>query len=110
MKKQILGLVVLGLLLSTSLAGNCFEAEKGAMAIGQQIRQEAQDMGWKIGKMKSISVGGVIKGKKALYPDGDMEVCLEEKDGDLHFIMKSTSDDASEPEWHFLKSSKKGWF
>ena len=109
MKKQILGLVLSGVFLSTLQASDCFEAEKGAMAIGQQIRQVAQDMGWKIGKMKSISVGGVIKGKKALYPDGDMEVCLEEKDGDLHFIMKSSSDDADKAKWHFLKSSKKGW-
>ena len=109
MKKQILRLAILGLLFSTSLVGNCFEAEKGAMAIGQQIRQVAQDMSWKIGKMKSISIGGVIKGKKVLYPDGDMEVCLEEKDGDLHFIMKSSSNDADKAKWHFLKSSKKGW-
>lgn len=116
MKKQIFGLLLLTCLVSNINAGllsqifsNCFEAKTSTFEIGQQIRQEAKNAGWDIGKMKSITVGGIIKTKHAIYPDGDMEVCLKEKDGDLYFIMKSTSDDAEKPEWHFLKSSKKGW-
>jgi len=117
MKKVILRFILIGLFVTNLDAGllsqifdNCFEAKEGATQIGQQIRQEASSMGWKVGKLKSITVGGVVKGKRAIYPDGEIEVCLKEKDGDLHFIMKSTSDDAEQAEWHFLKSSKKGFF
>lgn len=113
MRKSILSLIVVGVLTSNLYAGffsNCFDCKNSTMEIAQQIRQEAKDMNWDIGKIKSISIAGIIKGKKVVFPDGDMEVCLKEKDGDLEYIMKSSSSDATRAKWHFLSSSKKGWF
>lgn len=109
MKKTILFLLLVSLS-AISIFAKCFDAKESTMEIAQQIRQQAKDMGWKVGKVKSISIAGIIKGKKTIYPDGNMEICLKEKDGDLQYIMNSSSKDAEKAEWHFLKSSKKGWF
>ena len=89
---------------------NCFIIKDSTNEIAQQLRQEADIMKWDIGKIKSFSIAGIIKGKKAIYPDGKIEVCLKEIDGDLKFKMKSDSKDSKKEEWHFLSSSKKGWF
>jgi len=97
-------------LLHAGIFDNCFSSKEEIMEVAQQIRQESQSMGWEIGKVKSISVAGIIKGKKAVYPDGKLEVCLKESEGSLLYIMKSSSTDAGTPEWHLLSSSKKSWF
>ncbi len=109
MKKTTLFLLLMSLGANTIFA-NCFDSKESTMEIAQQLRQESKDMGWKVGKIKSISIAGIIKGKKTIYPDGDMEICLQEKDGDLQYIMNSSSKDAEKAEWHFLSSSKKGLF
>lgn len=109
MKKTILLLLVTSLGANTIFA-NCFDTKESTMEIAQQLRQEANELGWKVGKLKSISIAGIIKTKKAIYPDGNLEVCLEEKDGDLQYIMNSSSKDAEKAKWHFLTSSKKGAF
>ncbi len=60
--------------------------------------------------MKKHIVGYVVTSVVMTVKMVGEKVCIEEKDSDLYFIMKSSSDDADKPEWHFLKSSKKGWF
>ena len=97
-------------LLHAGFFNDCFTSKKDIMEIAQQLRQESQSMGWEISKVKSVSVAGIIKGKKAIYPDGELEVCLKESEGHLKYIMKSSSSDAGAPKWHLLSSSKKGWF
>lgn len=113
MRKIIFALSIITLLPSLAHAGffnNCFTTKGELLGIAQQLRQESQSMGWDIGKVKSISVASIIRGKKAVYPDARLEVCLKETEGSLKYIMKSSSSDAKTPEWHLLISSKKGWF
>ncbi|MDQ7002069.1 MAG: hypothetical protein Q9N02_05215 [Ghiorsea sp.] len=113
MRKTIFSIVIITLIPSFAHAGifnNCFTTKDELLEIAQQIRQESQSIDWEIGKVKSISVAGIIKAQKAVYPDGKMEVCLKESEGRLKYIMKSSSSDAETPEWHLLSSSKEGWF
>ena len=106
MKKVFIPLLLLSISSSShaDFFGNCFISKDKTFSIAQQLRQKSADMGWKIGKFKSISVAGVIKGKKTLYPDSKMEICLKEVDDELKFIMKSGARDSGSPEWHVMGS------
>ncbi len=113
MKRLKIGIMILIFVSSSAFAGlfnDCFTAKDSAMEIAQQLRQESKDLGWEIGKVKSVTVAGVVKSKRAVYPDGDVEVCLQEKDGRLNYKIQSSSKDADKATWHLLKKSKKGWF
>ena len=113
MRKLLIGIAILIFISSNAFAGlfdNCFNAKDSTMEIAQQLRQEGKDMGWEIGKVKSFSVATVVKSKKAIYPDGDIEVCLKEKKGNLDYKIQSSSKDADSASWHLLKKTKKGFF
>jgi len=106
MKKYIL----FTLLLASHLGAACFHATDDLTENAQKIRLISDELGWKVGTVKSLSVAGVIKAKQEIFPDGNIKVCIAEKDGDLKFIMYSNSIEESEPQWHFLTASKTGWF
>ena len=113
MKKLFISTIALLLMSNSAYAGffdNCFKAKDSTMEIAQQLRLEAHDMGWEVGKVKSLSVAAVVKSKKAIYPDGDIEVCLKEKKGNLDYKVQSSSKDADSALWRLLKKSKKGFF
>ncbi len=92
------------------LQASCFDAGDDLTVNAQHIRLTSKSLGWEVGTVKSLSVAGIIKAKQELYPDGSIEVCISEKDGDLKFIMHSSSIEASTASWHFLTASKTGWF
>ena len=98
------------LLTATQLQASCFDAGDDLTVNAQHIRLTSKSLGWEVGTVKSLSVAGIIKAKQELYPDGSIEVCIAEKDGDLKFIMHSSSVEASPASWHFLTASKTGWF
>ncbi len=96
--------------LSAFIHAGCFKATDDLTVNAQQIRLISDALGWKVGKLKSLSVAGIIKTKQEILPDGNIKVCIEERDGDLKFIMYSSSIEESDPQWHFLTASKTGWF
>jgi len=98
------------LLLASSLEATCFHATDDITGNAQQIRLTSDKLGWKVGKLKSLSISSIIKAKQELFPDGSIKICIEERDGDLKFIMYSSSIEESNPKWHFLTASKTGWF
>lgn len=97
-------------LLASLLEADCFNATDDLTENAQKIRLVSKDLGWEVGTVKSLSVAGVIRGKRELYPDGNIKLCIKEVDGDLKFIMYSNSEEASEAKWYFLTASKTGWF
>lgn len=93
---------------TSSVFANCFTASGKAMRDGQTIRKVADSMGWKVGKMASITVGNFIKGKATIYPQGNIEVCLKDNfSGELKFKAQSSSSDAGNAEWRSLPGKKK---
>lgn len=106
MKKIILSI----LLISATIQASCFRAGDDLTENAQKIRLVSKSIGWKVGTVKSLSIAAIIKAKQELYPDGSIKICIDEKDGDLKYIMYSTSIETSEPSWHFLTASKSGWF
>lgn len=106
MKKHIL----LISLVATIISANCFKADKDLTINAQKIRLISKEIGWSVGIAKSLIVAGAIKAKQEIYPDGELKVCIEEKDGDLKFIMHSSSIEAEKAKWIFLTASKHGWF
>lgn len=97
-------------ILASLSEADCFNSKNDVTENAQMIRMVSKDLGWNIGITKSLGVAGIIRAKKELYPDGDIKVCIEERDGDLKFIMHSNSAEAKEAKWHFLTASKTGWF
>ncbi|QOR61228.1 hypothetical protein ACM66Z_07145 [Sulfurovum sp. ST-21] len=106
MKKSLL----LMPLLASLLGAGCFKATDDLTVNAQQIRLISDSLGWKVGKLKSLSIAGLIRTKQEIFPDGSIKVCIQERDGDLKFIMYSSSIEESDPQWHFLTASKTGWF
>jgi len=108
--KNFLWFIQLIVLFTSGLGAACFHATNDLTENAQKIRLVSNKLGWKVGTVKSLSIAGVIKAKQEIYPDGNIKVCIAEKDGDLKFIMYSNSIEESEPQWHFLTASKTGWF
>ena len=98
------------LILASFLEANCFQTIDDLTVNAQKIRLHSKQIGWEVGTLKSLSVSGLIKVKQELLPDGSIKVCIDERDGDLKFIMYSSSIEESDPKWHFLTASKTGWF
>lgn len=109
MKNQIKALLAIcGLTVSMHSYAECFVASGKAMTDAQTIRKSAVELGWKVGKTASIAAGTFIKGKVALYPQGDIQVCLRvNKSDELVFKAQSSSSDAGEAEWRNLHGKKK---
>jgi len=106
MKKMIL-ITIVGLLTVVN-ADNCFDATGKAFKDAQTIRKIAGSMGWEIAKTTSITAGTFIKGKKTLYPQDNLEVCLKENsDNKLVFKAQSSASDAGNAEWRPLLGQKK---
>ncbi len=106
MLKQILTVT----LFASLLEANCFNTTNDITENAQKIRLVSKKLGWEVGTIKSISVACIHKGKQEIYPDGSIKICIEERDGDLKFIMHSNSNEAKKAKWHFLTASKTGWF
>jgi len=103
-----LSVFVILVALAPNIFANCFTASGKAMGDGQTIRKVADSMGWKVGKMASITAGNFIKSKSALYPQGNIEVCLKDNfSGELKFKAQSSSSDAGVAEWRGLPGKKK---
>ena len=106
----------LALLLLTSLilfstskahADQCFSAVGKALKDAQTIRKTAQLMNWKVGKSASIAAGNVIKGKKVIYPQDKLQVCLRATSiGTLEIKAQSNSSDAGQASWINLPATK----
>ena len=107
MLKYILTII---LTFASLVEANYFKATPDITENAQKIRLISKDLGWEVGTIKSLSVAGIIKAKQEIYPDGDIQLCIAENDGDLKFIMNSSSDEATSAKWHFLTASKTGWF
>jgi len=107
MKKIILISVSVMAMISTISADNCFTATGKAFKDAQTIRKIGNNMGWKVAKTTSITAGTFIKGKKTLYPQDDLEVCLKEDDNKLIFKAQSSASDAGSAEWRPLLGIKK---
>ena len=105
--KKILFIPVI---VATLLQASCFHAGEDLTENAQNIRLTSKSLGWEVGTVKSLSVAAIIKTKQELYPDGSINICIEENDGDLKFIMHSTSAETTNAKWHFLTASKTGWF
>lgn len=104
MKKVILAAALIG---TMAFANECFTAKGKAFSDGQSIRKTAKSMGWKVGKMASISAGTFIKGKANIYPQGRVEVCLHENSlGELEFKAQSSASDAGEAVWRGIPGNK----
>ena len=103
-------ILLISLLIATILQAACFNAGTDLTENAQHIRLTSKSLGWEVGTVKSISVATILKAKQELYPDGNINVCIEEQDGDLKFIMHSTSAESTEAKWYFLTASKTGWF
>jgi hypothetical protein len=88
----------------------CFTATNDLAVNAQKIRLSSKLLGWKVGQIKSFAIATIIKAKQKMYPDGEIKVCIKELDGDLKYIMYSTSTEDKDPKWHFLTASKTGWF
>jgi hypothetical protein len=97
-------------MVASMLQASCFNAGEDLTENAQNIRLTSKSMGWEVGTVKSLSVATLIKAKQELYPDGSIKVCIKENDGDLKFIMHSSSTETTEAKWHFLTASKTGWF
>jgi len=102
--------ILIPTLLYTTLSASCFTANDEVTINAQEIRLMSKKLGWEVGIAKSFTVSGIIKAKQAIYPDGKINVCIAENDGDLKFIMHSSSIEATEAKWYFLTGSKTGWF
>jgi len=103
--------LTIGLLLGFSsvsaFADACFYAEGKAFKDAQTIRKYAKQMGWKVGKASSITAGNFIKGKKILYPQDKLTVCLRETNVDtLSFRAQSSAADAGDASWTSLFAEK----
>jgi len=98
------------LFVTATIHASCFHAGADLTENAQNIRLTSKSLGWEVGTIKSLSVATLIKAKQELYPDGSINVCIEENDGDLKFIMHSSSTETTEAKWHFLTASKTGWF
>lgn len=109
MKKLLL---IFALVTSFAFASQteCFNATNDIAVNAQKIRLSSKLLGWEVGQIKSFTVAGIIKAKQKMYPDGVIKVCIKELDGDLKYIMYSTSTEDKDPKWHFLTASKTGWF
>jgi len=106
----MLKFIFITVLLASSIKASCFNAKKDITENAQMIRLTSKNIGWEVGLVKSITVSGILKAKQELYPDGDIKFCIDERDGDLKFIMHSSSVESSKAKWHFLTASKTGWF
>jgi len=105
--KKIILIAVIGLLTVVN-ADNCFDATGKAFKDAQTMRKIANSLGWKIAKTTSITAGTFIKGKKTLYPQDNLEVCIEENsDKELVFKAQSSASDAGNAEWRPLLGKKK---
>ena len=90
-------------------ADSCFDATGKAFKDAQSIRKIAMNMGWKVAKTTSITAGTFIKGKKTLYPQDSLEVCIkEDSENKLVFKAQSSASDAGSAEWRPLLGKKKG--
>jgi len=109
MKKQSILLLLSTTLAVTLSAKECFTATGKAFSDAQTLRKIATDMGWKLGKFKSITAGGFIKSKKVIYPDDELEVCVKvnENEDDLIFKVQSKASDAEKAKWRELFAEKK---
>ncbi len=108
MKKMILGLVTIVGISTFLNADNCFDATGKAFKDAQTIRKVAVNMGWEIAKTTSITAGTFIKGKKTLYPQDNLEVCMKEDyENKLVFKAQSSASDAGNAEWRPLLGKKK---
>jgi hypothetical protein len=103
-------ILLISSLVATILKASCFDAGTDFTENAQYIRLASKSLGWEVGTIKSLSIATILKAKQELYPDGNINVCIEEQDGDLKFIMHSTSIEATDAKWHFLTASKTGWF
>jgi hypothetical protein len=66
---------------SQALAEECFTAVKKLSEDEQNIRIKPLDTGWEVGKNASLTPASLIGGKAGLYPDDDVESCLNEEEG-----------------------------
>jgi hypothetical protein len=97
------------LLTSTaSFAEECFNSSKKLNDDAQTIRLKAMDMGWKVGKSSSITAAGIVKGKAAIYPKDNVEICLREEVETLLIKAQSKSRDAGKAMWRKVIATKIG--
>ncbi len=107
MKRLVLGLVLVASLGTFLNADNCFDATGKAFKDAQTIRKMAKNMGWKVGRMVSITAGTFIKSKKVLYPQDSLKVCIKENsENKLVFKAQSSASDAGSAEWRPLLGKK----
>jgi len=108
MKRLVWILTVVISLGTFSSADSCFNATGKAFKDAQTLRKIVSQMGWKIGKFKSITAGGFIKSKKVIYPEDELEVCIKvnENQDDLIFKAQSKASDAEKAIWRRLFAKK----
>jgi len=109
MRKLVLGLLSIFIIGIYANADDCFDATGKAFKDAQTLRKIASDMGWKLGKFKSITAGGFIKSKKVLYPEDNVNVCVKVNGSgnDLIFKVQSEASDAGKAVWRELFAKKR---
>lgn len=107
MNRLIVGMVLLVGVAAGAHADSCFIAEGKVFRDAQTIRKLASNMNWTVGKSASIVAGNFIKGKKAIYPQDKLEICLKDTGADsLMFKVQSSSTDAGDASWTTLPSQQ----
>lgn len=102
MKKTNLAIIASLLIASNLYGAECFNASGKAFSDAQKIRKVAKSMGWIVNKPASMTAGSFIKGKKAVYPQDVLEVCLRSNGGKIQFRAQSMASDAANAEWRNL--------
>lgn len=106
MKKTNLAIIASLLITGNLYASECFNASGKAFSDAQKIRKIAKSMGWKVGKPASMTAGSFIKGKKAIYPQDILEVCLRSSGDKIQFRAQSMASDAGVAEWRNLHGKR----
>lgn len=106
MKKTNLAIIASLLITGNLYGAECFNASGKAFSDAQKIRKVAKSMGWKVGKVSSMTAGSFIKGKKVVYPQDALEVCLRSSGGGIQFRAQSMASDAANAEWRNLRGKR----
>ena len=103
-------LIAVGLALGCSAAAAaplCFPASGKAGDDAQTLRLQADTLGWTVGVPASITAGAAIKAKVALYPKGQVTICLADQPAGLAFRVQASTGDDKDAGWRNLPGKRK---